>query len=74
MGQDLILGHDGSRRVLSDHKTGINAAALNKESRQAGVDVRIDHSFNTAARYVKFKDEVYWVNVIMYEVDPNWEG
>ena len=29
---------------------------------------------NTAARYVKFKDEVYWVNVIMYEVDPNWEG
>jgi hypothetical protein len=29
---------------------------------------------NTAARYVKFKDVVYWVNVIMYEVDPNWKG
>lgn len=29
---------------------------------------------NTAARYVKFKDVLYWVNVIMYEVDPNWEG
>lgn len=29
---------------------------------------------NAAARYVKFKDVVYWVNVIMYEVDPNWKG
>jgi hypothetical protein len=29
---------------------------------------------NAAARYVKFKDVLYWVNVIMYEVDPNWEG
>ena len=29
---------------------------------------------NTAARYVKFKDVLYWVDVIMYEVDPNWEG
>ena len=29
---------------------------------------------NATARYVKFKDVLYWVNVIMYEVDPNWEG
>lgn len=29
---------------------------------------------NAAAKYVKFKDVVYWVNVIMYEVDPNWKG
>ena len=29
---------------------------------------------NAAARYVKFKDVLYWVNVIMYEVDPNWKG
>ena len=29
---------------------------------------------NATARYVKFKDVVYWVNVIMYEVDPNWKG
>lgn len=29
---------------------------------------------NAAARYVKFKDVVYWVNEIMYEVDPNWKG
>ena len=29
---------------------------------------------NATARYVKFKDVLYWVNVIMYEVDPNWKG
>ena len=29
---------------------------------------------NAAAKYVKFKDVVYWVNEIMYEVDPNWKG
>lgn len=29
---------------------------------------------NAAARYVKFKDVVYWINEIMYEVDPNWKG
>lgn len=29
---------------------------------------------NAAAKYVKFKDVLYWVNVIMYEVDPNWKG
>lgn len=29
---------------------------------------------NTAAKYVKFKDVLYWIDVIMYEVDPNWEG
>ena len=29
---------------------------------------------NATARCVKFKDVVYWVNVIMYEVDPNWKG
>ena len=29
---------------------------------------------NATARYVKFKDLLYWVNVIMYEVDPNWKG
>ena len=29
---------------------------------------------NATARYVKFKDVLYWVNEIMYEVDPNWKG
>ena len=29
---------------------------------------------NTAARYVKFKDVVYWIDVIMYEVQFNWKG
>lgn len=29
---------------------------------------------NTAARYVKFKDVLYWVNEIRYVVDPNWKG
>jgi hypothetical protein len=29
---------------------------------------------NTAARYVKFKDVVYWIDVIMYEVQSNWKG
>ena len=29
---------------------------------------------NTAARYVKFKDVLYWVNEIRYVVDPDWKG
>lgn len=29
---------------------------------------------NTAARYVKFKDVVYWIDEIMYEVQSNWKG
>ena len=29
---------------------------------------------NAAARYVKFKDVLYWVNEIRYVVDPNWKG
>ena len=28
---------------------------------------------NTAAKYVMFKDVVYWIDVIMYEVDPEWD-
>ena len=29
---------------------------------------------NATARYVKFKDVLYWVNEIRYVVDPNWKG
>jgi len=28
---------------------------------------------NMAAKYVMFKDVVYWIDVIMYEVDPEWD-
>ena len=29
---------------------------------------------NAAAKYVKFKDVVYWVNEIRYVVDPDWDN
>ena len=29
---------------------------------------------NATARYVKFKDVVYWVNEIRYVVDPDWDN
>lgn len=50
-------------------QTGVTKCICNLEK----IDFLLEPE-NTAAKYVKFKDVLYWIDVIMYEIDPNWKG